>query len=96
MPPPGGWGKPGAGCQEAANHPPPPPPHPTPPPPTHPQPVAPRPCQVSALRFLSRQGIVNCDFLVGTTAMCTGSSLLAGLLAQGASGPGAQLGSAEA
>ncbi|KAL4448622.1 hypothetical protein ABPG75_005841 [Micractinium tetrahymenae] len=51
--------------------------------------------EVSALRFLSQKGIVNCDFLVGTTAMCTGSSLLAGLLAQGGSG-GGTLGAAEA
>ncbi|KAL4424634.1 hypothetical protein ABPG77_002252 [Micractinium sp. CCAP 211/92] len=50
--------------------------------------------EVSALRFLSHKGIVNCDFLVGTTAMCTGSSLLAGLLAQGASNTPAQLGAA--
>lgn len=52
--------------------------------------------QVSALRFLSRKGTVNCDFLVGTTAMCTGSSLLAGLLAQGGGSAGPHLGTAEA
>jgi hypothetical protein len=40
--------------------------------------------QVSALRFLSQKGICSCDFLIATTAMCTGSSLLSGLLAQGA------------
>ncbi|KAI3426123.1 hypothetical protein D9Q98_008502 [Chlorella vulgaris] len=40
--------------------------------------------EVSALRFLSQKGICNCDFLIATTAMCTGSSLLSGLLAQGA------------
>ncbi|PSC67512.1 vacuolar -sorting-associated 33-like protein [Micractinium conductrix] len=42
--------------------------------------------EVSALRFLSQKGICNCDFLVATTAMCTGSSLLAGLLPGGGSG----------
>ena len=49
-------------------------------------PSLPTPCQVSALRFLSQKGICNCDFLVATTAMCTGSSLLAGLLPGGGSG----------
>ena len=39
--------------------------------------------QVSALRFLSQKGLCNCDFLVATTAVCTGSSLLSSLLAQG-------------
>ena len=38
--------------------------------------------QISALRFLSRSGRCPCDFLVATTAMCTGSSLLSGLVAQ--------------
>jgi hypothetical protein len=46
--------------------------------------------QVSALRFLSQKGLCNCDFLVATTAVCTGSSLLSSLLAQG----GQQLASA--
>jgi hypothetical protein len=40
--------------------------------------------QVSALRFLSQKGQCGCDFLVATTAVCNGSSLLGGLLAQGA------------
>ncbi|EFN56300.1 hypothetical protein CHLNCDRAFT_144693 [Chlorella variabilis] len=40
--------------------------------------------EVSALRFLSQKGLANCDFLIATTAMCTGGSLLSGLAAQGA------------
>lgn len=39
--------------------------------------------QVSALRFLSQKGLCNCDFIVASTAVCTGSSLLASLVAEG-------------
>lgn len=48
------------------------------------------PLQVSALRFLSRRGLCNCDFLVATTAVCTGASLLAGLVAEGPQALGAE------
>lgn len=39
--------------------------------------------QVSALRFLSQKGLCNCDFIVASTAVCTGSSLLASMVAEG-------------
>ncbi|KAI7840820.1 hypothetical protein COHA_005466 [Chlorella ohadii] len=39
--------------------------------------------EVSALRFLSQKGLCNCDFVVASTAVCTGSSLLASLVAEG-------------
>ncbi len=44
--------------------------------------------EVSALRFLSQKGLVNCDFVVATTKMVTGSSLLAPLIVQQAGGAG--------
>lgn len=44
--------------------------------------------EVSALRFLSQKGLCNCDFLIATTAVCTGSSLLSGLVAEGVQGAG--------
>lgn len=53
-----------------------------------PPPALPLCSQVSALRFLSQKGLSNCDFLVGTTAMCTGGTLLAGLLADGVAAAG--------
>lgn len=37
--------------------------------------------EVSALRFLSRKGLVGCDFVVVTTKVVTGSSLLASMMA---------------
>ena len=55
----------------------------SPTPPTHTRAALPALLQVSALRFLSQKGLCNCDFLVATTAVCTGSSLLSSLLAQG-------------
>ena len=36
--------------------------------------------EVAALRFLSRKGIVDCDFVIGTTKMVNGNSLMASLL----------------
>lgn len=42
-----------------------------------------RPPQVSALRFLSQKGLANCDFLVASTAVCTGTTLLSSLVAEG-------------
>ena len=45
--------------------------------------------QVSALRFLSQKGLCNCDFIVASTAVCTGSSLLASLVAEGPQQPAA-------
>ncbi|PRW45043.1 vacuolar -sorting-associated 33-like protein [Chlorella sorokiniana] len=39
--------------------------------------------EVSALRFLSQKGLCNCDFIVASTAVCTGSSLLGSLVAEG-------------
>ena len=44
--------------------------------------------EVAALRFLSSKGLVEADFLVAATSVCTGSSLLAPLLA-GSGGSGA-------
>ena len=46
--------------------------------------------QVSALRFLSQKGLCNCDFIVASTAVCTGSTLLASLAAEGPQQPAAQ------
>jgi len=46
-------------------------------------PASPLAPQVSALRFLSQKGLCNCDFVVASTAVCTGSSLLASLVAEG-------------
>ncbi len=45
--------------------------------------------EVSALRFLSQKGLVNCDFVVATTKMVTGSSLLAPLIARSQQAGGA-------
>lgn len=39
--------------------------------------------QVSALRSLSQQGLCNCDFVVASTSLCTGASLLSTLVAEG-------------
>jgi len=36
--------------------------------------------EVAALRFLSRKGLVDCDFLVGTTKMVNGSTLLESMM----------------
>lgn len=38
--------------------------------------------EVSALRFLSHKGLVNADFLIATTKMVTGSTLLGPLIAK--------------
>eukprot|EP00887_Chlorella_sp_A99_P004182 scaffold23.g4182.t1 len=47
--------------------------------------------EVSALRFLSRKGLVHADFVVAATSLCTGASLLRPLVAGGGGQAGGEL-----
>jgi vacuolar protein sorting-associated protein 33A len=44
--------------------------------------------EVSALRFMSRKGLVDCDFVVATTGVINGSTLLASMIPEEARGKG--------